>query len=445
LHGRIFQLTNPDGTNIISRLGIHADFILVLLAPFYALWQDPRTLLFIQTAIISFGSIFVYLIAKDVLKNKLTALVLAFAYLFNPPIQHSNLFDFHAVTLATTFILGGFYFVKRKKYILSLLFILLAALTKEQVWIIAALFGLYIFFFEKKRILGTTIFAFSTLTFYFIFFKAIPFFHGGNHFALSYYSDFGASPSGVIKNIFLSPQKTIATVFSGNRLLFLTQIFFPLGFLSLFAPLFLIGAIPDFAIDLLSNNAQLHEIFYQYTAIITPFVFISAIYGIRRISLKFSILTINTLGTFILICSLISGYLYGPLPGEKAANIDMFNKQLSYANDIDSFLQDIPTRYSIAATNNVGSHLSHRQKIYTIPTGIETADVVVFLLNDPFAQPSLEKQIEMAENLTNNLNYIELYRNQDFVAFSKKDLNFHKRFRKPSSFLPFLRQLLRTG
>ena len=56
LHGHIFEFTNPNGTTIVSRLAFHADFILVLLAPIYALWQDPRLLLLIQTAILGLGA-----------------------------------------------------------------------------------------------------------------------------------------------------------------------------------------------------------------------------------------------------------------------------------------------------------------------------------------------------------------------------------------------------
>src|SRR5471030_1082211 len=48
IHGRIFQLTDPDGTNIISRLSIHADFLLIFISPLYLLWSDPRMLLLLQ-------------------------------------------------------------------------------------------------------------------------------------------------------------------------------------------------------------------------------------------------------------------------------------------------------------------------------------------------------------------------------------------------------------
>ncbi|HXS15388.1 MAG TPA: DUF2079 domain-containing protein, partial [Candidatus Saccharimonadales bacterium] len=125
-HGRIFQLTNPDGTNIISRLSVHADFILVLLAPLYCIWQDPRMLLLIQTVVLSLGAIFVYKIGQKVLKHNALSLTLAVLFLLNPGVNHSNLYDFHAVTLATTFLLGAWYYLLENKVWPFVLLLILA-------------------------------------------------------------------------------------------------------------------------------------------------------------------------------------------------------------------------------------------------------------------------------------------------------------------------------
>ena len=94
IHGRIFELTNPNGTNITSRLSFHADFILVLLSPLYFMWENPKMLLLIQTIILSIGAVFVYLISQKILKSKNLSLTLGFIYLINPAVNHSNLFDF---------------------------------------------------------------------------------------------------------------------------------------------------------------------------------------------------------------------------------------------------------------------------------------------------------------------------------------------------------------
>lgn len=443
-HGRIFMFTNPDGTNIISRLSFHADFLLILLAPFYLIWQDPRMLLFIQTAIAAFGAIFVYLIAQDLVKNKSFSTVLAIVYLLMPQIQHANLYDFHAVTLATTFLLGAYFFLLRKRSFLFVLFLILAAFTKEQVWVVTALLGLYAITFRKMYKLGAAVFVLSIILFWYIFFKAIPQAHGGKHFALYYYSDFGSSPTEIIKTIVFSPTKTLSTMFAPDRVEYLKQLFIPLGFLTVLSPLYLIFTLPDLVINLLSSNPPFHQIFYQYSAVIVPFLFIGAMYSVVLLRKRFPKIPVPFFSYYILVFGLIGAILYGPLPGEHYANTDMFTKPLSYASEIDDFLGSIPARYSIAATNNLGSHLSHRQLIYTIPTGVDQADVVVFLLNDRFAQPSLTDQKAMAAKLEKDPKYVELFKEQDFIAFAKKSLNFQKRLRKEAKIFPFIQQWLRS-
>ncbi len=89
---------------------------------------------------------------------------------------------------------------------------------------------------------------------------------------------------------------------------------------------------------------------------------------------------------------------------------------------IENFLALIPERYSVAATNNLGAHLSHRKIIYTIPVGIDKADVVVFLLNDRFAQPSLNAQIKMANDMKSDKHYIKVFEKDDFVVFKKQGI-----------------------
>jgi len=423
VHGRIFELTDPNGIEIVSRLAFHADFILILLAPFYLLWEDPRMLLLIQTIVLAFGAVFVYKIASNTIKSKNLSLVFAVIFLLNPAVQYTNLYDFHPVTLATTFLLGTFYFLLNKKYLLSLVLAILAGLTKEQVWIIVALFGIYIFFYHKsKRILGISVLISSLIIFYFLIWHAIPNALGSEHFALSYYSDFGDSPTNIVKNILLSPGKALSAIFQKDQLHYLQQLFLPLGFLSLLSPILLVFAIPDLFINLLSNNPRLHQIYYQYSATIAPFIFIAAIYGVTKIKTWFPKLPNVLVTCYLLIVTCYSAYLFGPLPFSKSPNIDMFTKPQKNKNAIEKFISSIPPEYSVAATNNVGSHLTQRQKIYNVPLGIDRADFVIFLLDDHFAQPSLKAQYKMIEEIKNDKNYVEVLIIDNFIAFKKQDL-----------------------
>ena len=68
-----------------------------------------------------------------------------------------------------------------------LIFALLSAFTKEEIWLITGLFGLFIFIFQKKKSLGASIFMISVLICFYLISYAIPHTLGSQHFALSYY------------------------------------------------------------------------------------------------------------------------------------------------------------------------------------------------------------------------------------------------------------------
>lgn len=425
IHGRIFQ-TGSD-TEIISRLSSHADFLLILISPLYLVWEDPRMLLLLQTVVVALGAIFIFKIAQLILKSKTAANVFSALFLLNPALQFANLYDFHAVTLATTLLLGAFYFFMKKRWLWFLIFAILAGLTKEQVWVVVALFGVYSIFAELvfsprksfvNLVRGAAIASVSLAIFYYLVSYVIPNIRGDEHFALSYYSEFGNNPSSVIKNVILSPGDVLQKLLNETRLDYLRQIFQPLGFLSLLSPIVLIFTLPDLAINLLSANSNMYQIYYQYTAVITPFIFIAAIFGVKNLTKWFPRLPLSFLLVFLSLTTIYSAYQYGPLPGAKNPNIEMIANKNENRKEISSFLKTIPKEAKVAATNNVGAHLSQREYIFTIPIGIEEADYVVFLLGDDSSKSSLEER-EIAESLKNNPDYELLLELEDFIAFKK--------------------------
>lgn len=412
-NGNIFMLTDPNGTREISRLAFHADFILILLTPFYFIWEDPRMLLLVQTIVLSFGGIFVYLIANHLLKNKTLSLAFSACFFLNPAVNYTNLFDFHSVTLATTFFLGAFYFILKKKYLPVVIFLVLAGITKEQTWAIISLFGLYILLINKQRVLGLSIFSISFIIFYLLFWHAIPNALGSEHFATQFFGEFGDSPTSIIKNIILNPIQTIQTLFELDRISYIKQLFMPLGYLSFIGFPFLIFAGPDLMINLLSQSPQMHQIYYQYSATVTPFIFISAIFAISWIKKLLPEIPNRSIAITILLLTFLSAYTYGPLPFAKKPTDAMFKKQLANKIVIDKYLRSIPATEKISATNNLGSHLSHRKFIYTIPVGMKEAEKIVLLVKEDSSQ----KEKDALNALLIDTTYLLMFRDQDFYVF----------------------------
>lgn len=418
--GKIFQFSDPDGIKTISRLAFHADFFLVLLSPFYWITETPKILLLLQTIALGSGSIFIFFIAKKLIKNEIAACICSIIYLLNPSMHYANLYDFHSATFATTFILASYYYFLIKKRGLFFLFLILAALTKEHVWIIVGLLSIYSAIKSPWKKISIFFSIFSFITFYILVWNIIPLFRNSNHFALSFYSSIGNSPTQIIKNSILSPSIILPLLFQQNKIIYLLQLFIPVGFISFFSPLILIFSLPDLLINMLSNNNQFTQIYYQYTATITPFIFISAIYGILSFKRFFRKISVISISFFILIMTIVGAYNYGPLPGAKNPNIKMFTDILPYKDYINYSLGMISPYAKIAATNNIGAHLTHRDDIYTIPIGIDDADTIVFLFTDKFSLPSPKILRDISINLKTSNKYNIIAEKEDFIILQKK-------------------------
>jgi uncharacterized membrane protein len=103
LHGRLFHQTNQPG--VFNRLSLHVEPILIPISLLYLIYSGPEILFIFQSIVVALGAIPVFALARLKLKNDGLALIFAIAYLMYPPLQAANLLDFHAVTLAPTFLL----------------------------------------------------------------------------------------------------------------------------------------------------------------------------------------------------------------------------------------------------------------------------------------------------------------------------------------------------
>ena len=87
----------------------------------------------------------------------------------------------------------------------------------------------------------------------------------------------------IIKNVITKPETYINLIFNKDNLKYLFLLLAPLVLLSMFSPIYLLIASPEFMINFLSNHSQMRGIDNHYTAVIIPFVFISAIFGAKEV------------------------------------------------------------------------------------------------------------------------------------------------------------------
>jgi uncharacterized membrane protein len=389
--GRFLELTDPEGINNIKRMAIHNDFFLAFLAPFYFIYQGPETLLVIQSIIIAFGALGLYLISIRLIKNKWLSLLFAFSYLMFVPLQRANLFDFHAVSVVPTFLIFMFYFGATKKYFWSFVFALLAMSTKEQVALTCAMYGIYMaipYFHKgndkKQTLFGIAMMILGVLWVAVIYFLIIPTYgKNGSHFAMFRYSHLGSTPAEIIKNVITQPIKTIGYLFDTDSLRYFWFLYGPTLFLSFLTPCIAIIPIFDFAINLLSNDPNMKNIIFQYTSVITPFVFISAIYGFVKIKDKFPKININYLGSLILISVLLFSWVKSPLPWSMEAEVIQFLYPVENIKGINEWVQKLSDEnLVISTTAPLAPHFTHHKTIYIFDNRFEKSDYIVIAKSD---------------------------------------------------------------
>jgi len=427
-HGNGFTLTDPMGTENISRLAVHADFLLIFMVPFYMLWQDAKMLILIQNIIICLGALPLYWIAKDKLRSPYFGLLFSIAYLLYPPLQHIMLHDFHAVAFATTFLLFAYWFMVNKRYGLFILFAFFAGLGKETVWITVGLMGLYIAIWQNRKVLGGSVAMVAFFIFYYLFWHAIPAVTiSGQHFALQYLSEYGDNATSVVWNVLRHPNMVFLTLIQPDRLEYYYRLLLPVGFLPIFSPFALLFAAHSIVINTLSSYTLMRQIDYQYNSDIIPFLFVSAVYGYKNI-VSFVLQNrgkkkrahVHPVGV-VIFCMALGSYLWGELPLTREDRFFYFIWGLPEKNTMKQVEDRLLPMYTVSATNDIGAHFAKRKYLYNFPVHAMTADYAVVRLGDQYAWPSGDEQQQAVEALLKSSDHILIAQDENFYAFERKN------------------------
>jgi uncharacterized membrane protein len=422
----ILELTDPDSSEQIKRMAIHNDLLLVLIAPFYFIHAGPETLLVIQTVVLALGAVTIYLLAKKILANPLLPLIFAIAYLLYPAMQRANIFDFHAGTFATTFLLFMFYFWLAKKYWWSFLFFILSILSKEQVGLTTAIFGIYTILnlkFQKntKNILfSLSIITISIIWVFLSFSVIIPYFRGAQHFAVVRYGDFGDSPLRIIEGIIKNPYTLSKYIFRMDTFNYFFFLLGPLSFFSLLSPIQLLISLPEVAINLLSNSWNMRNIIFHYTAVIQPFVFIAAIYGVKKLIRLPRPPLSGVLAMTVLIFTILFSYFKGPLPFSREQEIHPFKYPQPAAKEVEFWANTLKDdNLKISATGQVAPHFSSREYLYLFSDRYVLADYVVIRPDEIYNYPEKTVLIPVYQKLIKDAGFEKIYKSGNLEVYKK--------------------------
>lgn len=340
-HGAFLYSSIKGG---ICLLADHFSPLLALLAPVYGLWPDPRNLLLIQ-AVAAAACVFpIYRLAQFKTGSNALGLAFAAAFVLYLPVRNAVRFDFHSEVLAMPLWLWSFYWLIQNRLRLAGSALFVALLSKEGAAPVVFALGFYAFFFRRARLFGVFWMLVSVLYFFTVIHVLIPRFFGEAYFYLdANFLAWKREGAGALLRHLLQPE-TVS---------YLIKIYGPLAFLSVLDfPAFLLTG-PAIVQNLTARNEMVRSIFFQYTAFLTPFVFISAIDGAAKLRSK----------TLALYLILIPSFLMTGVSEYYVLKIHQDKRQPGYAA-IQAMLREIPAEASLRTHEFFAPHAAHRKEIH---------------------------------------------------------------------------------
>jgi uncharacterized membrane protein len=372
-----------QGTWLLSRLrapfvtvrglnlfGEHASYILVLVAPLYRLWADPRLLLLLQAIALAVPAWVVYRLGARHLGNPAAGLAVAIAYLAFPAMQWALTWQFHPETLAAAFLALAALAADHRRTGLMAVWLGLALLCREDVGLVVAGFG-GLLMLTGQRAVGRRVLIAGLVWWVLATFLFIPWANGRqtNLFELSY-GITGVGPIALLRALPSMTGRALATALSNQGFGYLLLVLVPLLGLPLLAPRTLLPVAPALFLNLAAIPPEQHQIRYQYLATAAPFLAIAAVAGLQVVAGRRRALLAPVLVALV-VAALVMDQRFGPAPWSHDRIVATASPTDQARNQA---LAMIPAGAPVSAQFNLVAHLSHRVKVFEFPNPFRAAN-----------------------------------------------------------------------
>jgi uncharacterized membrane protein len=380
-----------------SHLDRHATFFAYVLAPVYALHQQPETLLLVQAVLMGAAAIPLFLLART-RTGEWPAAVVALCYLMYPPLHGANLADFHFLSLAPFFLWTLLHLVEGgRRPVAAAAVFLLALSLREDVAASLVVLGVYLVCWGRRPRAGAAIALVSGL--YFIAMKFVVMRAGAADESFLYAYGALAPPEdvsfrGALQTVLGNPFFVLGTLLEPAKLVYALLIVVPLALLPFIRPIGLLFAVPGVVFTLLSvGYSPFLQISFQYTAHWTGFLFVALVLNLEhlrrprfpddaaggaRLRAALAALAFATI-----VCS----HQYGAVLQRNTvrAGFDRFrfgttDEDRRRREELQALIATIPPRAKVAGSETVVPHVSSRPDAYTLRLGTYDAEYLLFSL-----------------------------------------------------------------
>jgi uncharacterized membrane protein len=361
-HGHPLRITSLEGEQI-SRLAAHVDPVLVLWAPLWRLWPSPDLLVVSQALAVALGAVPVWRLALRRLGSEWTALGFALAYLLYPATQWLTLNEFHPVALACPLLLAAIDALDDDRLRAGAVWLVLAALTKEEVGLVVAGIGIWLAVSEGRRRAGGLVALAGTAWTAIAVLAIVPAFNEHGSPFTGRYTE--------ARDAFPDPWQLLQVAWEHDAWHYLVDLVLPLAGLCLLAPVLAVAAAPEVALNVLSSAPTQSSIHFHYTAAEIPVLVAASVFGAERLR-STGLSSRQGAATVLVLVALAANWRLGAVPlwrfvpgGEAlqadAADVSEHDRIAARA------VRLIPDGVVVSTTNSLGAHLSARRRVLSFP------------------------------------------------------------------------------
>jgi uncharacterized membrane protein len=392
-HGRFLEITDLQGRQI-SRLGAHFDPLVAAFAPLWRIWPDPALLLTLQAAAVAAGAVPVFLLARKHLVSEWAGLAFGVAYLLYPATQWLVVDDFHPVALAAPLLLAAFWFLDEDRLVPFAILAALACLTKEQVGFTVAAMGVWYALARGRCIAGAAIAMSGTAVSYIAVAVIVPHFAPGTGSPFeSRYAAVGGSFGGMAHTALAHPVRILDAASQARDFRYLLQLLLPLALLPLLGLGAALIALPEIALNVLSDTPTQTSINFHYTAAAIPGLIVGAIFGAARLA-KLRDGAVPFVARGLVVVSVIATLALGPVP--LWSHVPLGQHRTAYQYRITArnhtaarAITLVPRSAAVSTSNTIGAHLSDRRRVLSFPLLRESRWIVVDTLRMSYGDDNL--------------------------------------------------------
>jgi uncharacterized membrane protein len=387
LSGKLFRSPVLFGDMRHNYLAGHAEYGMLLFLPLYALRPGAETLLILQSLVLGFSAVPLFLFARTRLSQGLSV-VLGLCYLLFAPLHGPNFYDFHWLPLAIFFHFWLYFALATHRRWLAIAMVLVLFSMREDIALGLCVLGTFLCLTGERVRFGLVL-SLVSVTWFAINKFVIMRLAGSWWFENMYselFADGKAGYGSVLQTIISNPTYTLTTLAREPKLVYIFHLLTPLAFLPV-RKLALVGLLlPGFFFTLLTTGYwPTTSIAFQYTTHWIPYLFLATTLSLWLMAREPEGKLKRAAAVIALVFAVMShSYNFGAIlqrqsfvGGFSTINFKTTPEGAERYQALMDLVRKIPRQASVVATEYLNPHVSTRVEVYTFRYDVPVVDYIL--------------------------------------------------------------------